>query len=120
MTACPRVRNQELLALLLENHIPDLQVIGVDKSTDVIPADIAEKVNLSGDVKELDFQSLQSRFLTMGDILNEEGKVISSNTGQGLYNPEVDDGSESYIDTDNVNHEELEQRLSGRGQGVRI
>ena len=120
MTGCLRVRNQEFIALLLENHIPDLQVIGVDTSTDIIPEDIAEKAKIDKDLKELDFQSLQSRFLTMGDILNEEGKVISTTIGKGLYDPIVDDGVESFIDTDNVSQEELEQRLSGRGQATRL
>ena len=36
------------------------------------------------------------------------------NTG---HNPKVDDGFESYIDTDNVKSEELEQRLGGRSMG---
>ena len=39
------------------------------------------------------------------------------NTGQGFHNAKVDDGLESYIDTDNVKPEELEQRLGGRGMG---
>ena len=119
MNGCPYIRNQELLALLLENLIPDLQVIGVDKSTDVLPTDIAENVSLSEDMKYVDFQTLQSRFLTMGDILDDDGKVINSRTGQGNYNPKVDDGLETYIDTDSVHQDELERRLDGRGMGVR-
>ena len=97
---CEGVRNQELVAMVLEDHFPDLQVIGVDKSTDVIPQDIDIPDRLKEDMKLLDFQVLQSRFLSMGDILDNEGKVTNPGAVTRHYNREIDDLKKEDPDTD--------------------
>lgn len=114
MNNCPFVRNQELIAISMEELIPDLKVIGVDKSTDIVPKDIAISETLRKDMKDLDFQVLQSRFLALGDILDEEENVVTSNTGKPNYEPKVDDGLEYFVDTETVDSKDLERRLEAR------
>ena len=82
MNGCKAARNQEYIAVLMESQIPDLQIIGVDKSTDVLPKNVKVPERLQEDMKETDFQVLDSRILTMGDMLDDSGKKI----GDGVKN----------------------------------
>lgn len=116
MKNCEFVRNQELIAMLLEDTIPDLQVIGVNKSTDTIPDNIDISDRLKQDMKDLDFQTLQSRFLHMGDVLDEEGNVTSSGALKGHYDPDVDDMLRTDLDSHETDkNDSVFSKIWGKG-----